>query len=69
MLPRLANLAAHFPFNLSFFPGCSTGGIPEATKPVAATAPEAAGERPHVTVMFCDFVDSTVIAAKLDAEE
>ena len=31
--------------------------------------PEAAGERRHVTVMFCDLVDSTGIAAKLDAEE
>jgi len=33
------------------------------------TAPEAAGERRHVTVIFCDLVDSTGIAAKLDAEE
>ena len=31
--------------------------------------PEAVGERRHVTVMFCDLVDSTGIAAKLDAEE
>src|SRR4029077_21264117 len=40
--------------------------------PMASTAPptpEAAGERRHVTVMFCDLVDSTGIAAKLDAEE
>jgi class 3 adenylate cyclase len=38
--------------------------------PVASTAPptlEAAGERRHVTVMFCDLVDSTGIAARLDA--
>ncbi len=27
------------------------------------------GERRHVTVMFCDLVDSTGIAAKPDAEE
>ena len=43
------------------------------TPPIAAptvTPPvEAAGERRHVTVMFCDLVDSTGIAAKLDAEE
>jgi class 3 adenylate cyclase len=32
-------------------------------------APETAGERRHVTVMFCDLVDSTGIAARLDAEE
>ena len=31
--------------------------------------PEAAGERRHVTVMFCDLVGSTGISAKLDAEE
>jgi class 3 adenylate cyclase len=31
--------------------------------------PEATGERRHVTVMFCDLVDSTGIAAELDAEE
>src|SRR5499425_1232449 len=30
---------------------------------------EAAGERRYLTVMFCDLVDSTGIAAKLDAEE
>jgi class 3 adenylate cyclase len=34
-----------------------------------AEATEATGERRHVTVMFCDLVDSTGIAAKLDAEE
>jgi Periplasmic binding protein domain/Adenylate and Guanylate cyclase catalytic domain len=36
--------------------------------PVTAVA-EAGGERRHVTVIFCDLVDSTGIAAKLDAEE
>src|SRR6516162_2822726 len=30
---------------------------------------EAAGERRHITVIFCDLVDSTGISAKLDAEE
>jgi class 3 adenylate cyclase/predicted ATPase len=30
---------------------------------------EAVGERRHVTVMFCDLVDSTGIAARLDPEE
>jgi class 3 adenylate cyclase len=40
-----------------------------ARPPLVSAAPEAAGERRHVTVMFCDLVDSTGIAAKLDAEE
>ena len=38
-------------------------------KPPAPPAPEAAGERRHVTVMFCDLVGSTGISAQLDAEE
>jgi class 3 adenylate cyclase len=37
---------------------------------IASSAPaEPVGERRHVTVMFCDLVDSTGIAARLDAEE
>jgi class 3 adenylate cyclase/tetratricopeptide (TPR) repeat protein len=39
-----------------------------AASPVSAVA-AAFGERRHVTVMFCDLVDSTGIAARLDAEE
>jgi class 3 adenylate cyclase/predicted ATPase len=42
---------------------------PPQPAPVAPPPTEAIGERRHVTVMFCDLVDSTVIAAKLDAEE
>ena len=42
----------------------------EALRGSATTeAPEAAGERRHVTVLFCDLVDFTGIAARLDAEE
>jgi SAM domain (Sterile alpha motif) len=41
--------------------------------PIAASATplimEAVGERRYLTVMFCDLVDSTGIAARLDAEE
>jgi class 3 adenylate cyclase len=43
-----------------------------APKGAVSTAPlttETAGERRHVTVMSCDLVDSTGIAARLDAEE
>jgi hypothetical protein len=46
---------------------------PASAQPIAVTtampAPEATGERRHITVMFCDLVDSTGIAARLDAEE
>ena len=41
--------------------------------PIAAGATprivDAVGERRYLTVMFCDLVDSTGIAARLDAEE
>jgi hypothetical protein len=39
------------------------------TESPIAPANEAAGERRYLTVMFCDLVDSTGIAARLDAEE
>ena len=39
-----------------------------APLPTSAAA-AAAGERRHITVMFCDLVDSTGISARLDAEE
>src|SRR5215468_9826547 len=42
---------------------------PPIAAPTVTPPGEAAGERRHVTVMFCDLVDSTGIAAKLDAEE
>jgi class 3 adenylate cyclase/predicted ATPase len=40
-----------------------------AARPTFATAAEPAGERRYLTIMFCDLVDSTGIAARLDAEE
>jgi class 3 adenylate cyclase len=43
-------------------PPASEGAIP-------SPAGEAVGERRYLTVMFCDLVDSTGIAATLDAEE
>jgi SAM (Sterile alpha motif) domain-containing protein len=42
---------------------------PTPIAPTVKPMSEVAGERRHVTVMFCDLVDSTGIAAKLDAEE
>jgi class 3 adenylate cyclase len=43
--------------------------VPSIAAPTVRPSAEAAGERRHVTVMFCDLVDSTGISAKLDAEE
>src|SRR6516164_3082383 len=44
--------------------------MPTTPVPVPlASAPEAVGERRHITVMFCDLVGSTGISAALDAED
>src|ERR1700741_2704901 len=36
---------------------------PSAPTPPSASVAEAVGERPHITVMFCDLVGSTSISA------
>jgi SAM domain (Sterile alpha motif) len=47
--------------------------LEEAKAPLTLTRDaeqaQTSGERRHVTVMFCDLVDSTGMAARLDAEE
>ena len=40
-----------------------------AIAPPLRSPAEAAGERRHLTIMFCDLVGSTSISARLDAEE
>jgi class 3 adenylate cyclase len=50
-------------------PSAPSVTAPPVAAPTVAPQPEATGERRHVTVMFCDLLDSTGIAAKLDAEE
>jgi class 3 adenylate cyclase len=50
-------------------PPISASEPPPSGAATVASVAEAAGERRHVTVMFCDLVDSTGIAARLDAEE
>src|SRR5262249_16280633 len=42
---------------------------PPIAVPSTPAAAEPIGERRHVTVLFCDLVDSTGIASRLDAEE
>jgi class 3 adenylate cyclase/tetratricopeptide (TPR) repeat protein len=46
----------------------SMSPAPTIVPPVSSVA-GSSGERRHVTVMFCDLVDSTGISAKLDVEE
>jgi len=46
-----------------------TGGVRTKAEGVAPTLVPSAGERRHLTVLFCDLVGSTEIAARLDPEE
>jgi class 3 adenylate cyclase/predicted ATPase len=54
-------------------PAPPSGPAPPSPRPTSVAAPPqtqgASGERRYLTVMFCDLVDSTGIAARLDAEE
>jgi class 3 adenylate cyclase len=50
-------------------PSSPSRPVPPIAVPTVTPPTEAAGERRHVTVIFCDLVDSTGISAKLDAEE
>jgi class 3 adenylate cyclase len=64
LLREIANLG-----KTAAAPSAPSPTAPPFATPTAKPPTEAAGERRHVTVMFCDLVDSTGIAAKLDAEE
>jgi class 3 adenylate cyclase len=74
ILGAINELASLGPANTE--PAAKPTGAPAPTSgslsiPAASTgsSTEVSGERRHVTVLFCDLVDSTGIAAKLDAEE
>jgi class 3 adenylate cyclase len=62
LLDAIAALGADVNANAAPAPAATPVSKAVAT---ATSVPEAAGERRHVTVMFCDLVDSTGIAAKL----
>jgi class 3 adenylate cyclase len=47
----------------------SDAPVGTAISPPPIPAPEITGERRHLTVLFCDLVGSTAIAAQLDPEE
>ena len=72
MLVAIAGLssvltAAAPPATAPLTPLAPTTSSTAVSPPVAAA--EAAAERRHLTVMFCDLVGSTAISARLDAEE
>src|SRR6516162_426616 len=50
--------------------GAALANVPEISAPAATPiAASPSGERRHLTVLFCDLVSSTSIAARLDPEE
>jgi class 3 adenylate cyclase len=65
LLREIANLGK----TVDTAPSAPSPPAPPIVAPTVTPSAEAAGERRHVTVMFCDLVDSTGISAKLDAEE
>jgi hypothetical protein len=66
LLKAISNLEASEKSAVAVAPAPEPLPTAHATGP---PTPEAVGERRHITVMFCDLVDSTGIAARLDAEE
>ena len=69
MLAAIGKLADQVPATPVAGPAKELVAHPPPASTTETAAPEAAGERRHVTVMFCDLVDSTGIASQLDAEE
>src|SRR5215831_4579448 len=66
---QLLREIAHLGKTTAAVPSSPLSTAPEVAIPTAAPSVEGVGERRHVTVMFCDLVDSTGIATRLDAEE
>lgn len=58
---------AENPAGFSFCGQCATRLTPSTRAPVSADRPRA--ERRHLTVMFCDLVDSTFLSSQLDPED
>jgi class 3 adenylate cyclase/tetratricopeptide (TPR) repeat protein len=74
LLRVCANCGAENPAISNFCSRCGcaladTGAKPGASGSVHETGAGLSGERRHLTVLFCDLVGSTGIAAKLDPEE
>jgi class 3 adenylate cyclase len=54
---------------LRAYPNASSSTISQMTAGASLAKVEAVGERRYLTIIFCDLVDSTGIAARVDAEE
>jgi predicted ATPase/class 3 adenylate cyclase len=70
--PRCSSCGAEVPAGARFCDSCGTALNESASAVQGGSAPQtvsSAGERRHLTVLFCDLVGSTAIAAQLDPEE
>jgi class 3 adenylate cyclase/tetratricopeptide (TPR) repeat protein len=70
LIRRCPACGTEAPPTAKFCPGCAAPlTAPAAVQSSARTAPTDAGERRHLTALFCDLVGSTEIASRLDPEE
>jgi class 3 adenylate cyclase len=67
-IAELSNRSAAAVVTVSAIPATAIGAAAEPVR-TAPPSQDTAGERRYLTVMFCDLVGSTGIAAQLDAEE
>jgi len=73
LLNHCSNCNSDNPPDAKFCADCgnplNTPGSPSVSATSAVLAQEVAGERRHLTILFCDLVGSTTLAAQLDPEE
>jgi predicted ATPase/class 3 adenylate cyclase len=69
LLVRCAACGADNPFGKRFCGDCGAGLTLTKSAAESAVAPGSAAERRQLTVMFCDLVGSTALAAHLDPED
>jgi class 3 adenylate cyclase len=69
MLAAIGELSSKPPAARAPATGAPIGPAAIPTASPIASVTESDGERRYLTIMFCDLVDSTGIAARLDAEE
>ena len=66
---KCAQCGAENSLGAKFCDECGTSLSAPAAAPPAVSAPEVTGERRHLTILFCDLVGSTTLAAQVDPEE
>src|SRR5271155_1823014 len=66
---KCSHCGAENSLGAKFCDECGISLRPPAAAPLEVLTPEVLGERRHLTILFCDLVGSTRLAAQLDPEE